>query len=652
MNKIKLISLTLKNFKGVKDLDVKFGEKTSISGENATGKTTIADGFFWLLFDKDSQDRKDFEIKTLDSNNEAIHGLEHTVTAVLEVNEKPVTLTKTFKEKWTKKKGEAEKQFTGHETLYYIDEVPVKKSEYQDKINSIIDEKLFKLVSNPLYFNTVLKWQDRRNVILDIVGDITKDRVINYNSELGALTPLLEDKDIDTLKRSTAARRKKLNDDIKSIPYRIDELNNSLNEYDWKDLEQQLQTYENDLKDIEDKLLDNGKVAKDTLEKQKALYGLQSKLQAIENEANSNKDKPLFELKSKLQKAEYELRSAEDKLNNLFEKKTICENTIADVTKANDELRAKWHEVNKKALIFDESKFICPTCNRPFEEHDVETKKAEIVENFNQNKSRELSAIGKKGKEGKTTIEKLQEDIKGIDNAIGNIENDIKELTAEVKGIEIAISEFKPVDVLSKNEEYQNLLKEIDYMKALITEGSEGIENNNLASELRDKKKEFTAKMDEVKKQLMAKEQNETIKARIQELMDQEKALGEQIAKIEGQEFLCEEFIKTKVELMESSINNKFKLVNFKLFNSLINGGLEECCTATVNGVPYESLNSAMRINAGLDIIVALSDHYKIEVPVFVDNAESINDILPTNSQMVCLVVSKDKELKIERKEL
>jgi Rad50 zinc hook motif. len=650
MNEIVLKKMILKNFKGVKDLTIDFGEKTSIEGDNATGKTTVFDSFCWLLFDKDSQDRKDFEIKTLDSNNEVIHGLEHTVTGVLEINEKPITLVKTFKEKWTKRRGEAEKQFTGHETLYYIDEVPVKKSEYQDKINSIIDENLFKLISNPLYFNGNMKWQDRRNVILDIVGDITEESVINYKSELKPLLPLLEDKDIDTLKRSVAARRKKLNDDIKSIPFRIDECNNSIQEHDWKALEQELQTQENDLKEIEDTLLDAGKVTKDALDQQAQLYGLKTRIQAIEYVVNKDKDKPLMDLKSKLQKAEYELKTEENKFNNLLEKRSICENTVIEVTEQNNQLRAEWHEINKKALKFDESKFVCPVCNRPFEEHDIEAKKVEMAENFNLNKAKELSAVGNKGKNGKRMIDKLKEDIESIEEEIEKAKLQLTILGGEKENLEDKIANFKPVDTLNTNREYQNLKKEVDYMEALIAEEA-ATETNTSASTLKGKKKEITAKIDDIKRQLVARENNATIQVRIADLMDQERSLSEQIAKIEGQEFLCEEFIKTKVELMESSINNKFKLVNFKLFDIQINGGLNECCTAMVNGVPFESLNSAAKINAGLDIINTLSEHYEVESPIFIDNAESINDILETNSQMICLTVSQDKELKINREE-
>ncbi|MDU4600205.1 MAG: ATP-binding protein [Clostridium sporogenes] len=229
-----LSSLKLKNFKGVKDLTIDFSNITNIFGENGTGKTTIADAFMWLLFDKDNHDRATFEIKTLDKDNNVIHGLEHEVTGILNVDGKSITLSKIYKEKWTKRRGEAEKQLTGHETLYSIDEVPVKKKEYQETINSVIGENLFKLITNPLYFSTNMKWQERRTVLLDIIGDITTEKIVNYKNDLKPLLELLGDKDIDTLKKSVQARKRKLNDEIKAIPIRIDEANNSIKEIDYE----------------------------------------------------------------------------------------------------------------------------------------------------------------------------------------------------------------------------------------------------------------------------------------------------------------------------------------------------------------------------------------------------------------------------------
>jgi len=225
MKSIKLISLRLKNFKGIKEQTMLFnGLDTEILGDNATGKTTIADAFNWLLFDKDSTNRKDFEIKPLDKQNNTLHGLESIVEGTLTINDKTVSLKKIYSEKWTKKRGESERTLTGNTTDYYIDEVPVSLSSYQEYIKGIADEDLFKLITNIGYFNQQLNWQKRRTILLDICGDISDEYVVSKNEKLAGLLELLNGKSIEEFRSMIKAKKKRLNEDIKSIPIRIDEI--------------------------------------------------------------------------------------------------------------------------------------------------------------------------------------------------------------------------------------------------------------------------------------------------------------------------------------------------------------------------------------------------------------------------------------------
>ena len=83
------------------------------------------------------------------------------------------------------------------------------------------------------------------------------------------------------------------------------------------------------------------------------------------------------------------------------------------------------------------------------------------------------------------------------------------------------------------------------------------------------------------------------------------------------------------------------------MFDHRINGALKPICECTVGGVPYSDLNNADRINAGIDIINALSQHKGVYAPCFIDNAESINEVMPMHSQRIDLIVSTDSELKI-----
>ena len=218
--------LDLKNFKGIKQFKLIL-DKTEVKvyGANAAGKTTLVDAFMWLLFDKDSQDRKDFEIKTLDGDNNPIHFLDHEVTGDFEIDGRTFTLSKRLKEKWVKKRGQAEQEFSGHETTYYIDGVPCKKAEYQKYVDEIIKEKTFKLLTNPLTFEA-MKWQDKRKTLFEVCGTINDVSVPGYDK----LQQHLNGKEVDEFKKSLAATKKKLKKDIEDIPPRIDELRRCIDE--------------------------------------------------------------------------------------------------------------------------------------------------------------------------------------------------------------------------------------------------------------------------------------------------------------------------------------------------------------------------------------------------------------------------------------
>ncbi|HIG0358908.1 TPA: AAA family ATPase [Clostridium sporogenes] len=640
-----LNSLKLRNFKGIKELTIDFSNITNIFGENATGKTTVVDGFMWLLFDKDSHDRTTFEIKTLDSNNEPMHGLEHEVIGVLNIDGKNITLSKIYKEKWTKRRGEAEKQLTGHETLYSIDEVPVKKKEYQEFINNIIDENLFKLITNPLYFSINMKWQDRRTVLLDIIGNITDESVINSREDLKPLEELLGDKDIDTFKKSVQAKKRKLNEEIKAIPIRTDEANNSIKEVDFEALEFRKRGIVSGIKSLEEQLLDSSKVNEEVLKEKDKLYSLKSRLRDMEYKAENEKNKPKKELQSKLNSLKLDIDRLQSAINNLKINKQYSENDIEHYKKLCDEERNNWFTQNKKIFEFDESNCICPTCKRAFDTEDIERKRQELEENFNSNKDKILKDIQNKGKSYKELLEKHEEKLNLIKSDIDSKNKELEKLKAAEQGLKEEIDNFIAKDTLIDDGEYQELNIVISELENKLQQPTTA---NNQRQELKERKFKLEIELEEVNKDLTYKEQNEKLKNRIQELQEQEKKLAQQIATLEGQEFLCEEFIKTKVELLESSINSKFKYVSFKLFDTQVNGGLNETCEALINGVPFSNANTASQINAGLDIINALSEHYQVAAPIFIDNRESINNLIEIDSQVINLIVSKDKSLRIE----
>jgi len=222
---MRIIKLTLKNFKGCRHFVFDAGgQDCKVFGDNGTFKTTLYDAFLWLLFDKDSQNRADFAIKTLDKNGEPIHHLDHEVEGVFEVDGETIELKKVYREKWTKRRGSANEEFTGHETDHYIDGVPVKKSEYTQRVAEIAPEDRFKLLTSPLFFNDHMKWQDRRALLIEIAGDVTMEDVIAANPDLKELPTILGKHSPDDYKAIVMARRAEVNKELERIPIRIDEV--------------------------------------------------------------------------------------------------------------------------------------------------------------------------------------------------------------------------------------------------------------------------------------------------------------------------------------------------------------------------------------------------------------------------------------------
>ena len=102
MKTVLIKEISLLNFKGLRNLTVEFDPAlTEINGRNGIGKTTIFDGFTWLLFGKNSEDRKQFGIKTYDEAGNIIPKLPHEVSAVLLVDGEFVTICVRLNDIWT-----------------------------------------------------------------------------------------------------------------------------------------------------------------------------------------------------------------------------------------------------------------------------------------------------------------------------------------------------------------------------------------------------------------------------------------------------------------------------------------------------------------------------------------------------------------------
>jgi exonuclease SbcC len=641
--RITIRQLNLINFKGVKQLSVSFKDVTNISGQNATGKTTIFDAFTWLLFGKDSTDKKDFNIKTLDKDNNPIHRLDHEVSAIFDVDNTSVTFRRVYREKWIKQRGAETAEFSGHETLYYWNDVPKKQSEFDILVGIMLSESIAKLITNPMYFNT-MKWADRRTTLSKMAGEISDTDIADGYPEFMELLDRLNGKSLIELKKQISSTKTKIKNDLDQIPGRIDEIVRSMPEpKDYPAIEKRIAVYEKELSDIDDLIADRSKqyeTSYQTIGKiQEQKHKLSTAYRAEENTIHTTKQNAIQHITNEINRIERLLRSLKEDAQrcvNHIDKHAV---RIMEINEQMEGLRKDWAAENEKVFVMDPHKLVCPTCKRDLDA-DNQTEITETLQtNFNNEKQKQLSIISKNGLAKKVEAE-LEEK---------NKEDARREWTAKNIEIEKAKSDLEKLQIdkldaenanIEPSDEMNRLKAEID---AIVMPDAPILD----ASDLKSQKNEINGKITIERLNLSEKATAEKQALRKKEVEDQERDLSQQLAGLEKQEFTIDAFNKKRIETIEQRINGMFKIVRFKMFEQQLNGGEIECCECLVNGVPFSDVNTAGKINAGIDIINALCKFYRIYAPIWIDNRESVNDIIDSNSQIINLIVSKEPTLNI-----
>lgn len=648
MKDVIIKQMKLTNFKGLRDFTIEFSDSmTSVLGKNGSGKTTIFDAFTWLLFGKDSEDRKSFNIKTLDAHGVAIPRIPHEVSAILIVDGEEINLCRRYNEKWQKKRGSATEEFTGHEEERLYNDVPMSVKEWGEKITAICSEQVFKFITNPLYFSAQ-KSDVQRSMLFRMAGDISDAEIAAGNAEFTTLLASLTGKTMDEYKREIAAKKRRIKAEIDGIPERIDERKRDMPEAEnWMLLDDDLNTKKSQLSEIEKAIADKSQAYKNASDTR---LKLQQKLSNLRQEKQNRE----FKIKESIQSDYYaECKSQRELTDNL----SLAQNELSRVRSEmqgyqkdlealkskREALIAEWREIKARTLQFKDDEFICPTCKRPLDIDDIERKQNEMTANFNTKKASDLEENNRKGQQVKKNTQETEALIKKCEERISELEARIETIKNNpLYSKSLVAPDAAPA--IEADEEIKKLLQEIAELEETVNTPIDVPDT----AELNEQKKSITDEIDAIKAKLAKKETIERNEARIKELEKQLREQSEELAQLEGIEFTMAAFSKARIEAVENRINGLFSLVKFKMFEQQINGGEVETCEATVNGVPYSDLNNAMTINAGLDIINAICKSEGITAPIFIDNAEAVNELLPTQSQMIRLVVTDDEALRIQ----
>lgn len=624
---MKLQQLTLQNFKGIKSLSFEFdGEDKFIFGDNATGKTTVFDGLCWLLFGKDSLDRADFEIKTL-VNGEPIHKVNHEVEAIF-INDdgSDFTLKRVYREKYTNPRG-GETKLTGHTTDYFINEVPVKEKEYKSYINNVIAEDVFKLITNPLYFNETYSWQNRRKLLLEMCGDVDDDHVINSRADLKRLTELLGGRTVEEQKKIVAAKKTAINKELDMLPVRIDEaIRNKPEVVSPKaDLEASIKTLAAGIDDLEQQkaVLNNGL---GSTVRQMRITELGHKIDARKSEVLSAYRETKARLRGEYEAILAKLKITEAERDRYVDRGYDLEQEIAREADRINTLQEEFDAINAQTFTGE----ACPTCGQALPADQL----SKLEEVFNTEKAAKL--------------EEWQRLIDGAIQMRSNYEEQRDVMAVKADGLCSLIQEqsdaynakFKAYEELYEPDLAEDpVLSDLNAELFMLNLDDSGTADQEKLAEIYGEIAAMKEKKASLETELNKYKMIDDIDQRVLDLEREQQRLAAEKNVLDETSFLIDEFVKAKVDLLEQTINSHFEHARFKMFNVLVNGSVEECCETTYKGVPYRSMNNAARINVGIDIINALTKFYNVTAPVFIDNAEAVTTFNKCNSQTIKLVV-------------
>ena len=628
--------LVMRNFKGASERVTDFSYPiTTISGRNGLGKSRHADAFAWCLTGKDTQDRKDYEIKTHSADGQTLPKADACVELLFLVNGKEMKFRRALVERWETPKGQAEEVFKGNKTECYIDDVPMPVKEFELRVAEVISPEMLKLVTNPYYFAEIMPWKDRRDILLSLVN-VENEEVAKGDAELQKLLEQMSGKSEEDFKRWLAMQIKAVKDKPAENEIRIRQIQEDMPQSeDWNDLQKQIHEAEQSLDDKQIRLNrlgeDNSQVVARKYELQGEINKLQEAKREIIRKAEMEAGAEYAERMTDWNANDYRRRSAEEIINSSRERTEDAKKRIAELEDIIAKAVKDKMEVAERYDAVKAGYGVCPTCGGAMTEELEAKTLPNLLEKINvlnvtiekATANKELYAehilqYEQESQKAETTLaevsnaEKPEKRVVSAENLaeVQTIEQDIKRAQTALDGLTADFDE----------QEVERVKAEMASIKYTISNLQLRLANRKRISELQQ---------------------------RISELQAESRSCAEERARLERMQYNFMQLQIKKADLLTERIDELFAVVKFKMFDYTIEGNPVETCVPMIGGVPYPSANSAAKLNAGLDIINTLSKHYGYTAPIWIDNAESVNKILPTDAQQIRLVVNDEPTLTV-----
>lgn len=655
MKAIQLKSLTLRNWRGEKERTTEFnlGSVTRICGRNGLGKSRHMDAFSWLLFGKDSKDRKDYNLRTVDENGNALQRCECSVEGTLLVDGVEITIKREYKEKWTKPRGQAEEVFGGNVTECTWNGVPVRVGDYKERINKeIIDESLFKMLTNTEYFLS-LKPDVQREALLAIAGVKSDAEIAESNEDFVALLDMLSGKSLSDYRKQVAAEKKRLKAQASEIQPRIDQTEKMKPEADdWDMLQGMLDEKKNELEEVAELLNSADARKQSALDKKAALNREKKSLEQQQQDIINDERK---RLQAEADKQNEKRTSIEKELKNIHSERSDCNIDISRTQKRIDylnqeinnitdelaKLRSEWSAIRATQYTGSD---ICPHCGQRLPEDMLQDARNK----FEEYKAKQLSDNQSKGKSLASQLASYKEELASRKEELDKLNQKLTSIDECISGLYAQLNTVPKVvasePIADKIPAYVEAKKRLE----AIAQEAEGVVTKQTDESLLERQKMVQTSIKNIEATLNNRTAIAKADKEIARLEAEGRDLAQKIADIEKREYVAAQFSRARIEDCESRLNSLFGMVKWKLFDTTLEGNEFETCIPMIDGIAYGTCNTAKQINAGIDITSTLAKHYEVYAPMFIDRAESVNTFIASNAQMIFLQVTNDTQLTIK----
>lgn len=636
--RIKLLSMHLKNFMCYEEQGFDFHDKTVISGANGKGKSSIASAYTWCLFDCDYEMRSNPVVRR-EVNGSPVEG-DVEVTMVLDIDRRKTAVCKVQKRTYSKD-GSSYKD----DNKYFINDVPKTKTAFNEYLEI---DNAFKMSSN---INTFLnqKSDEVRKFLFQTVKDIPDTSIADKYPDLAELEALLEKYSAEEL---SAMNKKKVADIKKELPILEGQIREkeadikAKTDMDVSDLEIQKNCLKKKIQENAEKQLESEKLYKNYNELTDGILELKMELSGLERKANES----LVEERSKLLDISIQKKLERDKLQadiNAIETKISAATDAIDRLKGKLEgIRIEWKEENERK--FDEKSLICPYCKQLYSEE----KKEELFTNFEKEKAELLASITTDGNNTKDQLDRKTKDLDQFRLDMKERKAEYDAVFSEIKELEDKLSKLPKKLDISDTSEYQEINQQ-------ITEKENALKSMENISEyrkvLKEDEQELREELSDCESKILMSN-TEIEEKRLSELKQQRTDMVQQQADAEKVLYLLTELEKAKNEEFSNQINQKFKLVQWQLFETAKNGNYKSTCIPMVDGKSILTTisNKGNRILGRVDICQSVQDIAGISVPIWVDDCESLDSENQKKvsdmviGQLIMLVVNDNEKLKVE----